>query len=65
MVLLVELLSFITNIFVIPGNFFNKILTSTIQLLAVVEPFGIIPILINLTKKWKKKQVRRCLNPLL
>jgi multiple antibiotic resistance protein len=55
MVFLVELLNFITNIFVIPDNFFNKILTSTIQLLAVVEPFGIIPILINLTKKMEKE----------
>ena len=36
-------------------NFFNKVLTSTIQLLAVVEPFGIIPILINLTKKMEKE----------
>ena len=54
-IFLVELLNFITNIFVIPDNFFNKILTSTIQLLAVVEPFGIIPILINLTKKMEKE----------
>jgi len=38
-----------------PGNFFNNVLTSTIQLLAVVEPFGIIPILINLTKKMEKE----------
>jgi multiple antibiotic resistance protein len=37
------------------GNFFNNVLTSTIQLLAVVEPFGIIPILINLTKKMEKE----------
>jgi hypothetical protein len=39
-------------------NLFNKILTSTIQLLAVGEPFGIISILIDLTKKWKKKQAK-------
>ena len=51
----------IVNIFnhfinlVLPDDFFNKILTSTIQLLAVVEPFGIIPILINLTKKMEKE----------
>jgi len=51
----VDLLNFINSIFVIPDNFFNKILTSTIQLLAVVEPFGIIPILINLTKKMEKE----------
>jgi multiple antibiotic resistance protein len=51
----VDLLNFINGIFVIPDNFFNKILTSTIQLLAVVEPFGIIPILINLTKKIEKE----------
>ena len=50
-----DLLNFINSIFVIPDNFFNKILTSTIQLLAVVEPFGIIPILINLTKKMEKE----------
>ena len=36
-------------------NLFNKILTSTIQLLAVVEPFGIISILIDLTKKMEKE----------
>src|SRR3954471_7273864 len=40
---------------VLPNDFFNKILTSTIQLLVVVEPFGIIPILINLTKKMEKE----------
>jgi len=51
----VDLLNFINSIFVIPDNFFNKILTYTIQLLAVVEPFGIIPILINLTKKMEKE----------
>jgi multiple antibiotic resistance protein len=51
----VDLLNFINGIFVIPDNFFNKILTYTIQLLAVVEPFGIIPILINLTKKMEKE----------
>jgi multiple antibiotic resistance protein len=51
----IELLSFINSIFIIPDNFFNKILTSTIQLLAVVEPFGIIPILINLTKEMEKE----------
>ena len=51
----------IVNIFnhfinlVLPDDFFNKILTSTIQLLVVVEPFGIIPILINLTKKMEKE----------
>jgi multiple antibiotic resistance protein len=51
----------IVNIFnhfinlVLPNDFFNKILTSTIQLLVVVEPFGIIPILINLTKKMEKE----------
>src|SRR4051794_594578 len=51
----------IVNIFnhfinlLLPDDFFNKILTSTIQLLAVVEPFGIIPILINLTKKMEKE----------
>ena len=50
-----DLLNFINSIFVIPDNFFNKILTYTIQLLAVVEPFGIIPILINLTKKMEKE----------
>jgi len=51
----VDLLNFINSIFVISDNFFNKILTYTIQLLAVVEPFGIIPILINLTKKMEKE----------
>jgi multiple antibiotic resistance protein len=52
----IELLTFINhNIIVIPDNFFNRVLTSTIQLLAVVEPFGIIPILINLTKKMEKE----------
>jgi multiple antibiotic resistance protein len=51
----VDLLNIINSIFVIPDNFFNKILTYTIQLLAVVEPFGIIPILINLTKKMEKE----------
>src|SRR3954453_5679364 len=52
----IELLTFMNhNIIVIPDNFFNRILTSTIQLLAVVEPFGIIPILINLTKKMEKE----------
>jgi multiple antibiotic resistance protein len=51
----VDLLNFINGVFVIPDNFFNKILTYTIQLLAVVEPFGIIPILINLTKKMEKE----------
>jgi multiple antibiotic resistance protein len=50
-----DFLNFINSIFVIPDNFFNKILTYTIQLLAVVEPFGIIPILINLTKKMEKE----------
>ena len=50
-----DLLNFINSIFVIPDNFFNKILTYTIQLLAVVEPFGIIPILINLTKNMEKE----------
>jgi len=48
-------LSFINSIFIIPDNVFNKILTSTIQLLAVVEPFGIIPILINLTREMEKE----------
>lgn len=43
------------NPIITPDNFFNKILTATIQLLAVVEPFGIIPILINLTKKMEKR----------
>jgi multiple antibiotic resistance protein len=51
----VEILSFIYSLFVISDNFFKEILTSTIQLLAVVEPFGIIPILINLTKKMEKE----------
>jgi multiple antibiotic resistance protein len=52
----IELLTLLNhNIIVIPDNFFNRILTSTIQLLAVVEPFGIIPILINLTKKMEKE----------
>src|SRR3954463_3778856 len=55
MTLPMELLNFINNILIIPDNFFNRILTSTIQLLAVVEPFGIIPILINLTKKMEKE----------
>src|SRR4029078_13336620 len=55
MTLPMELLNFINNILIIPDNFFNKILTSSIQLLAVVEPFGIIPILINLTKKMEKE----------
>ncbi len=43
------------DIIINPDNFFNNVLTSTIQLLAVVEPFGIIPILINLTKKMEKE----------
>jgi multiple antibiotic resistance protein len=43
------------DIIIDQGNFFNNVLTSTIQLLAVVEPFGIIPILINLTKKMEKE----------
>ncbi len=52
----IELLHFIHyDIIINPGNFFNNVLTSTIQLLAVVEPFGIIPILINLTKKMEKE----------
>ena len=55
MTLPMELLNFINNILIIPDNFFNKILTSSIQLLAVVEPFGIIPILINLTKEMEKE----------
>ncbi len=55
MISTLEFLNFINNIFIIPDNFFNKILTSTIQLLAVVEPFGIIPILINLTKKMERE----------
>ncbi len=55
MVLPMELLNFINSVFIIPDNFFNKVLTSSIQLLAVVEPFGIIPILINLTKEMEKE----------
>lgn len=55
MTLPMELLNIINNILIIPDNFFNKILTSSIQLLAVVEPFGIIPILINLTKEMEKE----------
>jgi multiple antibiotic resistance protein len=52
----IELLHFIHyDIIINPGNFFNNVLTSTIQLLAVVEPFGIIPILINLTNKMEKE----------
>jgi multiple antibiotic resistance protein len=52
----IELLHFIHyDIIINPNNFFNNVLTSTIQLLAVVEPFGIIPILINLTKKMEKE----------
>jgi multiple antibiotic resistance protein len=43
------------NNFINTHVFFNNVLTSTIQLLAVVEPFGIIPILINLTKKMEKE----------
>ncbi len=43
------------DIIINQDNFFNNVLTSTIQLLAVVEPFGIIPILINLTKKMEKE----------
>ena len=50
----IEFLLVIKNSITTPDNLFNKILTSTIQLLAVVEPFGIIPILINLTKKMEK-----------
>lgn len=52
----IEFLHFIHyDIIINPDNFFNNVLTSTIQLLAVVEPFGIIPILINLTKKMEKE----------
>ena len=51
----IEFLLVIKNAITTPDNLFNKILTSTIQLLAVVEPFGIIPILISLTKKMEKR----------
>ncbi|MGN6350691.1 MAG: MarC family protein [Candidatus Nitrosocosmicus sp.] len=51
----IEFLIVIKNSITTPDYLFNKILTSTIQLLAVVEPFGIIPILINLTKKMEKE----------
>lgn len=50
-----EITNFITHLLYIPDNVSTKILASTIQLLAVVEPFGIIPILINLTKKMEKE----------
>jgi len=53
-VAIVDIFNHFINL-VLPHDFFNKILTSTIQLLAVVEPFGIIPILINLTKKMEKE----------
>ena len=43
------------NLIPLDNNFLNHILTSSIQLLAVVEPFGIIPILINLNKKIEKE----------
>ncbi len=50
-----DILNIIHNYIVInQGNFVNKLLTSTVQLLAVVEPFGLIPILMNLTKKMEK-----------
>lgn len=50
-----DILNIIHNYIIInQGNFVNKLLTSTVQLLAVVEPFGLIPILINLTKKMEK-----------
>ncbi len=50
-----EIINFIDHLLYVPDNFSTKILASTIQLLAVVEPFGIIPILINLTKKMEKE----------
>ncbi len=51
----IDILNIIHNYIIVnQGNFVNKLLTSTVQLLAVVEPFGIIPILINLTKKMEK-----------
>ena len=53
-VALVNIFNHFINL-VLPNDFFNKILTSTIQLLVVVEPFGIIPILISLTKKMEKE----------
>ncbi|HEY6536004.1 MAG TPA: MarC family protein [Candidatus Nitrosocosmicus sp.] len=50
-----DILNIIHNYIIVnQDNFVNKLLTSTVQLLAVVEPFGIIPILINLTKKMEK-----------
>ena len=53
-VALVNIFNHFINL-VLPNDFFNKILTSTIQLLVVVEPFGIIPILISLTNKMEKE----------
>lgn len=56
-----DALSSLAGLFFIPDNFTTKLLASTIQLLAVVEPFGIIPILISMTKKMEE-QTRKAMS---
>lgn len=56
-----DTLSSLSGLFFIPNDFTTKILASTIQLLAVVEPFGIIPILISMTRKMET-QTRKAMS---